>query len=543
LIEVVAHYQNGQAEKKIISPPFLIGSGVGCELRIVHWKVAKRHLRISRSSNGIFAEDLGGLLGTLINDRRIATFGPIKSSDQIIVGPCLIQLSNARGTIVNESEVIQESPIEQGLTNLSFEKNQTLSSCRDHTGESICMSLFTEMQLALMKSFEIRKRDITLLSEASLVREARSYLNEQFQSDKRFRDSTEFEHYVTCVVDESLRFGPISELLCDPTISEIMVNRFDQIYIERHGQISPLKAKFTSELALKVVLDRMIAPVGRRIDDASPMVDARLVDGSRLNAVLSSVSIRGLTLTIRKFHQRSMVTSDLIRSGFFDHKIANFLFLAVQKKLNILISGGTSSGKTTLLNIIARQIPSCERIVTIEDSAELQLDHPHVVSLEARLPNAEGFGLITIRDLVRNSMRMRPDRIVIGEVRGDEALDMLMALNTGHSGSFTTVHANSSREALHRLEMLSLLAASNLSGSLIRDQIAGAFQLIVHIHRTPSGVRRVFSVSEVVGCDSGIVTLQPFVWSSPDTKNWCYSHLPSAHLGQLENIADQHFVN
>lgn len=310
------------------------------------------------------------------------------------------------------------------------------------------------------------------------------------------------------VLEEALRLGPLEDLLADPDVSEIMVNRWDQIYVERKGKLTVTQRKFLSEQHLMRIIDRIVAPIGRKVDTSTPMVDARLQDGSRVNAIIPPLAINGASLTIRKFPSERMTITDLTEKyASLNEQIARFLEAAVVAKLNILVSGGTGTGKTTLLNILSAFIPDTERIITVEDSAELQMQQPHVITLEARPPNIEGKGEITIRDLVRNTLRMRPDRIVVGECRGAEALDMLQAMNTGHDGSLTTIHANSARESLSRLETLVLFTGYDLPSKAIKEQIVGAIDLIVQISRFKDGSRKVTQVAEVTGMEGSVITM------------------------------------
>ncbi len=310
------------------------------------------------------------------------------------------------------------------------------------------------------------------------------------------------------VIDDVLGFGPIEPLLRDDTVTEIMVNRFDAIFIERRGHIVLTDLRFTNELHLREVIDRIVSKVGRRVDEASPLVDARLADGSRINAVVAPVAVDGSSLTIRKFAKDILAMDDLVKRGTISAEAMEFLALAVKGKQNILISGGTGSGKTTTLNVMSSFIPPDERIITIEDSAELKLEQPHVLRLESRPANIEGAGAITIRDLVKNALRMRPDRIVVGEVRDQAALDMLQAMNTGHEGSLSTVHANSSRDALSRIETMVLTADLQLPIAVIREQIVGAIDLVVHQARLRDGSRHIMTISEITGRDGDNILMQ-----------------------------------
>lgn len=311
------------------------------------------------------------------------------------------------------------------------------------------------------------------------------------------------------VLDESLGLGPLEELLADPQVTEIMVNGADMIYIEKAGKLQLSQVRFTSNGHLRTIIERIVNPLGRRIDERTPYVDARLMDGSRVNAVIEPLAIDGPTVTIRKFPQERITADDYVnRFGSLTKAMAELLRICVEQGLNVIISGGTGSGKTTLLNVLSGFIPSNERIITVEDAAELQLKQEHVVRLETRPANMEGSGEISIRDLIRNSLRMRPDRIIVGECRDGAALDMLSAMNTGHDGSMTTVHANSPREAVSRLETLCLMAGMELPVRAIREQIAGAVDLIVQISRMSDGSRKILSITEVVGIQGETVTLQ-----------------------------------
>jgi pilus assembly protein CpaF len=310
------------------------------------------------------------------------------------------------------------------------------------------------------------------------------------------------------VASDILGYGPLDPLLADTTVDEIMCNGYDDIYVERRGRIEKTGARFADETHFRQVIEKIVSAVGRRVDEGSPMVDARLPDGSRVNAILPPLAIHGPVMTIRKFSEKPFTVTDLIANGTLSMDVGVFLEACVRARLNVLISGGTGSGKTTTLNVVSSFIPDTERVITIEDAAELQMQQPHVITLESRPPNAEGRGAVGIRDLVRNALRMRPDRIIVGEVRGGEALDMLQAMNTGHEGSLTTVHANSPRDVVSRLETMVLMAGFDLPVRAIREQVASAVDLIVHTERLADGARRIMAITEVQGTEGDVVTLQ-----------------------------------
>ncbi|MGA9225489.1 MAG: CpaF family protein [Mesobacillus sp.] len=331
---------------------------------------------------------------------------------------------------------------------------------------------------------------------------------EIMKDDEQFRGSIDRKKVVDELRNDLTGFGPINPLLIDEEVSEVMVNGPNQVYCERKGKIEMTSIKFRDDEHVMSIIEKIVAPLGRRIDESSPMVDARLPDGSRVNAIIPPLSLKGPTITIRKFSKDPFQIEDLINFGTLSEEMAIFLEACVKARLNIFVSGGTGSGKTTTLNVLSNFIPHDERIITIEDAAELQLGQDHVVSLESRPPNIEGKGSITIRDLVRNSLRMRPDRVVIGEVRGAEALDMLQAMNTGHDGSLATGHSNSARDMIARLETMVLLAGVELPVKAIREQIAGAIDVIIQQSRLKDGTRKITSITEVQGMEGDVIVLQ-----------------------------------
>jgi len=347
-------------------------------------------------------------------------------------------------------------------------------------------------------------------------------VTEELALDRTPLTREERREIVRQLTDDILGYGPIEPLLRDDSVTEVMVNGFDRVYVERSGKLEKSDVQFVDESHVMRIIDKIVSQVGRRVDEASPMVDARLPDGSRVNAIIPPLALNGPTLTIRKFSRDPYTVNDLITFGTLTARSAQFLAACVKGKLNILISGGTGTGKTTTLNAMSAFIPGDERIVTIEDAAELQLQQDHVITLESRPSNIEGSGEIKIRELVRNALRMRPDRIIVGEVRGAETLDMLQAMNTGHEGSLTTIHANAPRDALSRLETLVMTAGVELPHRAIREQIASAFDLLVQIQRLVDGSRRITHVSEVLGMEADVVTLQDIFVASPPAEGEAY---------------------
>ena len=360
---------------------------------------------------------------------------------------------------------------------------------------------------SLLQALGSKLYDIDL-SETELDSRVREKLMQVLARDATPLSAHDRSRVIAEIVDDILGFGPIEPFLRDPTVTEVMVNGASNVYVEREGKLQLTGARFIDDDHLRRTIDKIVARVGRRIDEARPYVDARLSDGSRVNAVIPPIAIDGPMLTVRKFSQDPYSVSDLISFGTFSADVAAFLEACVRGRLSVLVSGGTGTGKTTTLNVLSSFIPSDQRIVTIEDAAELKLRQPHVGRLEFRPANIEGSGEVTIRDLVRNALRMRPDRIVVGEVRGGEALDMLQAMNTGHDGSISTIHANSPRDALSRLETMVLMAGVDLPMRAVRDQIASAVDLVVHQARLRDGSRRITHVSEVVGMNDDIISMQ-----------------------------------
>jgi pilus assembly protein CpaF len=361
----------------------------------------------------------------------------------------------------------------------------------------------------LLETMDLRRQDVHGMSDQQLRHETETLVR-QIMRDADAEIPVELDRalLMTQVVNEAIALGPLEELLADDSVSEIMVNRYDEIYVERSGRLHRHPMAFTGDRAVMGVIERIVAPLGRRIDESSPMVDARLKDGSRVNAIIPPLALKGACLTIRKFARHKLGAADLVGFGAISAQMAAFLETCVVGRKNIVVSGGTGSGKTTLLNILSNFIPAGERVVTVEDAAELKLSHAHLISLESRPANVEGKGAVPIRELVKNTLRMRPDRIVVGECRGAEALDMLQAMNTGHEGSLTTLHANTPRDGLARLETMVLMAGMDLPLVAIREQIASAVHIVVQQTRFACGSRKVTSITEISGMESGKIQMQ-----------------------------------
>jgi pilus assembly protein CpaF len=493
---------------EVLALPCQIGKSSKNAVCLSSWRVSKIHAEIRSSRVGMKLVDLGSIGGTWVNGERIAEYGPLDESDEILIaGYKLRVLPAAHSTETSEGAVMDVSdPGEMA----GSRKDPTASKMLRE--ESNQQQVFFHWQRTLLRrlfeSVDFRRQDLNALSLAQLRLEVYGLIDQLIASSEDLPDAIDKLKLRERLVDEAVGFGALEPLLGDSTITEIMVNGPDEVFIERKGKLSKSELKFSSNQALRSIVDRIVGPLGRRIDESSPMVDARLPDGSRVNVVIEPLAINGPVMTIRKFSKSVLSTQNLIDLGSATPPLIAFLELCVKERKNIVVSGGTGSGKTTLLNVLSNLIQDGERVLTIEDSAELRLAHSHWVSMEARPSNAEGKGLVSIRDLVRNALRMRPDRIIVGECRGAEAIDMLQAMNTGHDGSLTTVHANSPRDALRRLEAMVLMAGIDMPLQAIREQIVGAVHFVVQQSRLPSGARVISEVLEVVGMESQKIQTQ-----------------------------------
>ena len=497
----------GAVERVAIGKPsFVIGKLGSNDLCLDKQNISRAHCQIVSINGNYIIRDLGSRNGTYVEGRRIASEVPLQDGARIDLGAVHIIFHAGQAEDTRAKPAAGTRSQTQGPRTA-----RTATAAAPGDGRRLVPSeLKKKIHERLLVDLDLRHTDITEDTEDELREKAERVVSNVVATlGDEIPVWLPQRQLIEEIVDEAVGLGPIEDLLRDPTIDEIMVNDWDRIYVERKGKIELTDKSFTDRGQVIHIIRRIIAPLGRRIDESSPMVDARLRDGSRVNAIIAPLALTGPTLTIRKFSQTPFTDRDLIGFGTLNQQIVDFLRLAVTYRSNILISGGTGSGKTTLLNVVSAFIPDTERIVTIEDAAELKLQQPHVVSLEAKPPNIEGEGAIPIRELVRNTLRMRPDRIIVGECRGGEALDMLQAMNTGHDGSLTTLHANSERDAIARLETLVLMAGMDLPSRAIREQIASALNFIVHEARFTDGTRKIEGISEVTGMEGDVVTLQP----------------------------------
>lgn len=517
----------------------LIGRDPSCQLVLHDSMVSRLHAKITEQNGALILEDCASRHGVFVNGRKIEAPFRISADDTIRIGEIELRLLGDDNNNLSDSHAAEECL----LTTDEFENCSILYS--EHTMDlkkRIHEMVLRDMNLADIRSADIERQDFKGKLELSLQKVLREFWHEVPReiSHEEFRNA---------LLDELIYYGPISPLLRMDDIDEIMVNGADRVCVERKGLIYRTGIRFFNENHLISIIQRIVEKVGRHIDEVTPMVDARLPDGSRVNAVIPPLSLDGASLTIRKFAKERLTTKDLIDYGSLSPEMAIFLQKMIRLRKSILVSGGTGTGKTTLLNVLSNYIPVNERLVTIEDSAELRLNHWNLVRLESRMPNVEGRGRVTIRDLVINSLRMRPDRIIVGECRGGEAWDMLQAMNTGHEGSLTTIHANSPRDALSRLENMVLMAGFELPVNAIRDQIASSIDLIVHLSRMSDGSRKITQITEVVGRESTVITMQDiFVFRqtavSPEGKvlgQYCPTGSIPECLVDLHNRGLDHF--
>jgi len=489
------------------------------------WKIAGTHAELVSKSEGIYVTDLSGGYGTTVNGERVTTYGPLLKHDVIGIGSYRILVDDHRLFVEDASpaEAAPVAPEEQPdqereeplrsdveeVQGIRKEQRAVLPGPAEEINTSGKFLYHNMVHDKLMAAMDLRRIDVEKLSEAELATIVKQMIGDIIvKMGQEIPPEISREQLAREVLNEAIGLGPLEDFLADENITEIMVNRYDSIYYEAHGKLHRSSVTFSSHETVRAVIDRIVAPLGRRIDESSPMVDGRLKDGSRVNAVIPPLATKGPCLTIRKFSKKKLSSQDLVNYGSVSAPMMEFLRQAILNRKNIVVSGGTGSGKTTFLNVLSAYIPHTERIITVEDSAELQLEQPHTVTLEGRPPNVEGKGAVSIRDLVRNCLRMRPDRIIVGECRGGESLDMLQAMNTGHDGSLTTVHANSPRDLISRLEVMTMMAGMELPERAIREQIASAVQIIVQQARFSDGTRKVTHIAEITGLESGVVQMQ-----------------------------------
>lgn len=492
-------------------------------------KISQEHAILELMDDGVYIQDISNSrTGVSLNGDKVKNAGPLTLNDTINIGGYVIQvkpptsqinrsksgLTGENTNLIDDSEIsfTQNTNEKAGTTdtlNLEADKKQAASKIDQESIRKINErnEWRKKVHQALLKQIDLRRIKVNEMSDETLREKSKELIYQVMSKINDLPASISQDELANEVLDETVGLGPLEKLLADSDISEVMVNSHDQIFYEKAGKLFLSDIAFTDDRAVIGAIERIVTPLGRRIDESSPMVDARLKDGSRVNAIIPPLALKGPSITIRKFMSNQLTAEDLVRFGAMNIEMMEFLKNAVLYKKNMVISGGTGSGKTTLLNVLSNYIPDDERIVTVEDSAELKLSQPNLVALEARPPNQEGKGAVEIRDLVKNCLRMRPDRVVVGECRGGEALDMLQAMNTGHDGSLTTAHANKPRDCISRLEVMVMMSGMELPVLAIREQIASAVDIIVQQTRFSDGSRRITSIAEVSGIESGTVQL------------------------------------
>ena len=480
---IVEVEKNGSVITKFMvgEEPIVVGRSPDCDVVIEDSSISRHHCKVYMQSERIFVEDLGSSNGTIVDGELLVGESRILKTSFWRISDYIFKVRNVEGASLAGGRGEAFKAVSRD--DLQFHR------LVDHYYKEVLKEIKDPEGIDDAKVREVLKSKI----------EEEGVIGEYGFSYKEIEKA---------VIDEIFHYGVITPLLEDETVTEIMVNGPEKIYFERGGKIYRYKGRFYNDEAVRRVIEKIVFATGRRIDEGMPYVDARLLDGSRFNAVIPPIALDGSVITIRKFFKRKLTIDDLIKFGSITREMAEYLEKAVKYRKNIIVSGGTGTGKTTLLNVVASFIPPDERIITIEDSAELQLHQEHVVRLEARPPNIEGKGAITIRNLVRNALRMRPDRIVVGECRGGEALDMLQAMNTGHDGSLTTIHANSPRDAISRLETMVMMAGMELPHKAIINQIASAVDVIVHLSRFSDGSRKVVSITEIEGLEGDTIVMR-----------------------------------
>ncbi len=522
---IVQQPGSGDVEGELPNGVYIVGSGADCQICISRPDVSPRQLELIVRDGDLVVVDLGSAEGTAVNGTTLFPHhpAPVAPGSVITFGKATILVPAAEK--VHSSGGVKADTVPEGQGYMPVSRpavpQSPVRAAADNgiplmavsgiapEARAFVQEVKRKAHPELLKRLNLKKLIIAGSSASEVNERAKNTIKEILgQLSVSLPPGVTLAQIERELIQEAIGLGPLEYLIERDDISEIMVNGADQIYVEKNGVIYRTDTTFADNGQVVAAIERIVSPLGRRIDESSPMVDARLPDGSRVNAIIPPLALNGPSITIRKFSRRKLTMNDLISFGSIAQGMGDFLKVCVAVRKNILISGGTGSGKTTLLNVLSSFLPQHERIITIEDAAELQLDQEHLVRLEARPPNIEGRGEISIRDLVRNSLRMRPDRIVIGECRGGEALDMLQAMNTGHDGSLTTIHANSPRDALARLETLVLMAGFDLPLRAIREQIASAIDIVVQISRERDGSRKVVQISEITKMEGDVISMQ-----------------------------------
>lgn len=500
--------------RELTDGAYLIGRGEHCPIRFPLPDVSERHAILTVRGGRVLVEDLHSANGTFVNGVAIDRAEPLDGGKVVQVGSGMLRVSEAPAT--EAADVSAEA--EEAEADAAPVSRSDVAPAAPPQGlpvpdpaRALRRNVQKQIQHELLKRMDLKKLTVQGVGREGLEENARAKIRaiiDEVVANGRLPDGIDPVRLEDDVFNEAMRLGPLEDLLADDSVSEIMVNGPANVYVERHGKLELSDCQFSDDASVLAVIERIIAPLGRRCDESQPYVDARLSDGSRVNAIIAPLALSGPTITIRKFAKKALTPDDFIRFGTWTRDAAEFMRLCVVLRKNVIVAGGTGSGKTTLLNLLSGFIPANERIVTVEDAAELRLQQPHVVRLEARPPNIEGKGAVPIRDLVKNCLRMRPDRIIVGECRGGEALDMLQAMNTGHDGSLTTVHANSPRDVISRLETMVLMSGMELPSRAIREQIASAVDVIIHESRMSDGSRKVTAITEVTGLEGNQIVMQ-----------------------------------
>ena len=497
-----------RATRELADGAYLIGRGEHCPIRFPLADVSERHAVLTVRGGRVLIEDLHSANGTFVNGVAIDRAEALDGGKVVQVGSGMLRVSEEPAAGDGEEEGRETGP---NLPAPEPSRPAPSPAAAPDPARALRRSVQKQIQHELLKRMDMKKLTVEGVDREGLEDRAREKIRgiiDEVVSNGKLPQGIDPVRLEDDVFNEAMRLGPLEELLADDSVTEIMVNGPTKVYVERRGKLQLSDCQFSDDASVLAVIERIVAPLGRRIDESQPYVDARLADGSRVNAIIAPLALSGPTITIRKFAKKALSPEDFIRFGTWTADAAAFMDICVRLRKNVIVAGGTGSGKTTLLNLLSGYIPENERIVTVEDAAELRLQQPHVVRLEARPPNIEGKGAVTIRDLVKNCLRMRPDRIIVGECRGGEALDMLQAMNTGHDGSLTTVHANSPRDVISRLETMVLMSGMELPSRAIREQIQSAVDIIIHESRLADGSRKVTAITEVTGMEGNQIVMQ-----------------------------------